>query len=141
MTIDYKSRLQALPGASQLTQQHDGWWMDAPRLDVQALANCMKEWEAHFSTMTGTVSANDEIEVIYHYYLDHQAYNFKVITRQNSLPTISLILPAANWIEREIMDLYRIEFKDHPNPKRLIRPAQIEPGLFREQGGAAEKRR
>ena len=141
MTIDYKSRLQALPGASQLSQRRDGCWMDAPHLDVQALAACMKEWEAHLSTMTGAVSANDEIEVIYHYYLDHQAYNFKVITRQNSLPTISLILPAANWIERDIMDLYRITFKDHPNPKRLVRTVQMEPGLFREKGGSAEKRR
>jgi hypothetical protein len=29
--------------------------------------------------------------------------------------------------------LYRVEFKDHPHPARLILPSQMEPGLFRAQ--------
>jgi NADH:ubiquinone oxidoreductase subunit C len=141
MTIDYKSRLENISGATELVKQRDGWWMLAPELDVLALAACMKEWEARLSTMTAAMLPDDESEVIYHYYLDHQAFNFKVSTQKSNLPSISSILPAADWIEREIQDLYRVEFKNHPHPNRLIRGAQMEAGLFREAGGAAGKNR
>jgi Ni,Fe-hydrogenase III component G len=141
MTIDFKSQLQGLPGAAELIQQRDGWWMAASTLDVLALAQHMKEWEARLSTITAAMLPGDETEVIYHYYLDHQVFNFKVPTHNNTLPSISPILPAADWIEREIQDLYRVKFTGHPHPNRLIRPVQMEPGLFREPGGASEKNR
>jgi Ni,Fe-hydrogenase III component G len=115
--------------------------MDAPNLDVLAAAELMQARQARLTTMTATMLPNEETEVIYHYYLDHQAFNFKRPTQQNTLPSISNILPAADWIEREIQDLYRVEFKNHPHPERLIRSAQLEPGLFREPGGAAGKNR
>ena len=50
-----------------------------------------------------------------------------------------MILPAAEWIEREIQDLFKVTFEGHPHPDRLIRPLQLEPGLFREPGGSASK--
>jgi NADH-quinone oxidoreductase subunit C len=138
MTNDLKAQLQTLPGATELIAQRDGWWMAAPALDVVALAWRMKEWGARLSTLTAAVLPGEETEVIYHYYLDHQALNFKVPTQGNRLPSISPILPSANWAEREIQDLYRVEFKGHPQPNRLIRPSQLEPGLFR-NGGAVKK--
>jgi NADH-quinone oxidoreductase subunit C len=141
MTPDYKSELEQLPGATAFVQQRDGWWMDAPDLDVQAAARRMLQWEAHFSTMTGAMLPHDETEVIYHFVLDHQVYNLRVVTHANHLPSISPILPAADWIEREIQDLYRVEFTGHPHPERLLRPIQMEPGMFREPGGAAGKNR
>lgn len=141
MVIDYKSQLQSLPGATSFVQQRDGWWMAAPDLDVVAVARCMKAWEARLSTITAAVLPGDETEIIYHYFLDHQAFNFKVSTQKNILPSITPILPAADWIEREIQDLFRVEFTNHPHPNRLIRSSQMEPGLFREPGGGAKKSR
>jgi Ni,Fe-hydrogenase III component G len=138
---DYRNELQSLPGATALVQQRDGWWMAASKLDVQALARCMKEWGARLSTITAAVLPADETEMIYHYYLDRQAFNFKVATFGNQLPSISPILPAADWIEREIQDLYQVVFIGHPHPDRLLRPLQLEPGFFRERGGAASKER
>ncbi len=139
--IDLKSKLQDLSGATVLIQQRDGWWMAAPALDVLAMARRMKEWGGRLSTITAAVLPGDETELIYHFYLDHQAFNFKVSTQEKAIPSISSILPAADWIEREIQDLYQVEFKDHPHPHRLIRPTQMEPGIFRERGGAAPKNR
>jgi NADH:ubiquinone oxidoreductase subunit C len=141
MVTDIKEQLQELPGATTLIQQLDGWWMAAPALDVLATARRMQEWGGRLSTMSAVALPGDETEVIYHYYLDHQVFNFKVTTQKNTLPSISLVLPAADWIEREIQDLYRVEFASHPHPDRLIRPPQLEPGFFREAGGAAEKAR
>jgi NADH-quinone oxidoreductase subunit C len=36
--------------------------------------------------------------------------------------TLVPIWPAANWLEREIFDLFGIVFRDHPNLKRILLP-------------------
>lgn len=136
---DYRKSIQSWPGATSLEQKNDGWWMTAPDLNVLEMAKQMKEWGARFSTMTGAMISDDETAVIYHYCLERVAYNFKAFTRGNQLPSISVVLPAAEWIEREIQDLFKVEFTGHPNPGQLIRPTQMEPGIFRQPGGAASK--
>jgi len=136
---DFNRLIQKWQGATALKEQRDGWWMIAPDLDVIEMATQMKEWEARFSTMTGSMLPNDETAVIYHFCLDNKAYNFKVSTRENTMQSISNILPAAEWVEREIQDLYKVQFKNHPHPDRIIRPLQMEPGLFRETGGKDRK--
>ena len=36
------------------------------------------------------------------------------------VPTLSKLWPIANWLEREVWDLYGIKFEGHPNLKRLL---------------------
>jgi NADH-quinone oxidoreductase subunit C len=42
------------------------------------------------------------------------------------VPTISGLWPAANWLEREVWDLFGIAFDDHPDPRRLLMPEDWE---------------
>jgi len=65
--------------------------------------------------------------------------NIKVRTRGNSIPSVTPILPSANWIERETHDLYAVEFPGHPHLDRFIRPPEMPVGFFREKGGQAGK--
>jgi len=47
----------------------------------------------------------------------------KIALRADELPaTLVPIWPAANWLEREIFDLFGITFRGHPNLKRILLP-------------------
>ena len=42
------------------------------------------------------------------------------INEKTTVPSIIKIYPSANWMEREVFDMYGIVFNDHPNLKRIL---------------------
>ena len=42
------------------------------------------------------------------------------IDEKKEVSSITKIFPSANWMEREVFDMYGVSFKDHPNLKRIL---------------------
>jgi NADH-quinone oxidoreductase subunit C len=74
--------------------------------------------------------AEPRFAVAYHLY--SLSYNhrlrIKVFLEEDDawVPTVSEVWKSANWMEREIYDLFGVDFANHPDLRRILMPADYE---------------
>ncbi len=107
-----------------------------PSLNVakdQLVAVCqfLKGAEGGAYTMLTDETATDypkrekRFDIVYH------LYSFKGNTRlrlrlqivaNEKVPSVTSVWPGANWMEREIFDMFGVTYEGHPDMKRLLLP-------------------
>ncbi|MDZ4764548.1 MAG: NADH-quinone oxidoreductase subunit C [Chloroflexota bacterium] len=80
----------------------------------------------YFNPQGGYDGRPERFAVSYHLY--SMLYNRRIRVKtfvaeeEPHVPTLTVVWPAANWLEREIIDMMGITFDGHPDPRRLLMP-------------------
>jgi len=88
---------------------------------------------ARMSIATG-IDTRTGVEMLYHMAFDKHDLVVTVRTMvekpELKMPTLTDIIPAANWIEREIHEMLGVDFIGHPGLERLLLPDDWEVGEY-----------
>ena len=108
----------------------------ASRDAVPAVAQALRDHRKLRFTFLAELTAVDffprepRFEIVYVLVSIEHRLRLRLKTRVSGddarIRTVSDIWPAANWLEREIWDLFGIVFDGHPDPRRLLMPEDWE---------------
>lgn len=92
--------------------------------DLPSVARYLfEELKARFCTASA-VDTRGGIEILYHFFFDEPSLMVSLRTLvpkpSPQIESIAPFLKGAEWIEREIADLFGARFVGHPDPRRLI---------------------
>ena len=100
---------------------------------VKVATYIFRELGARFNIATGLDTRSD-IEILYHFTVED--INFLISIRvklDKTKPEIDSLAPhfeAADWIEREIHELLGVNFKGHPDLRKLLLPENWPEGVY-----------
>lgn len=111
-------------------KHRDGYWIIVPDLDVRAMATFMRDNEVRLVTATVRREPSGGYRFIYHWDLEGSLMNVVTVVTSGQIASIADILPAADWVEREIRDYFALEFEGREGMPPLMLRDGDEPGLF-----------
>jgi NADH-quinone oxidoreductase subunit C len=107
-----------------------------PREDLPAIARTLKDRSGLAFDLLAEITAVDfwprepRFELVYILVSIPNRLRLRMKVRlpgaDPRVATMSGLWPAANWLEREVWDLFGISFDGHPDPRRLLMPEDWE---------------
>ena len=94
-----------------------------PESLVSIASYIFKDLKARFHTASG-VDTRVHIEVLYHFSIEDLDYlitlRVKLDKENPQVDSLTSVFKGAEWIEREIYELLGVDFKGHPDLRRLL---------------------
>jgi NADH-quinone oxidoreductase subunit C len=129
----YIASLQAaIPGSVEHVSYYVGdWTIVVPAANILAIARWLRETpEAAFDTCSDLTATDwppraERFDVVYCLYSIRHRQRVRVKARlADNTPIASVIpvWPSANWLEREVYDMFGITFAGHPDLRRILMP-------------------
>jgi len=92
-----------------------------------------KDLEARFNIASG-LDARFHTEILYHFTIEKInlliSLRVKLDKKNPKIDSLATSFKAADWIEREMAEMLGIQFKGHPNLKRLLLPSDWPEGVY-----------
>ena len=122
----------AVPGGvTQVSLYVGDWTVIVPAAKLLEVGRFLRETPEAGFDFCSDVTASDwpprpqRFDVIYCLYSTRHRKRVRIKVRaaeSDPVPSVSGIWPAANWLEREVYDLFGVNFTGHPNRKRILMP-------------------
>lgn len=133
--VNFETTLQRLGIGAGWERRGGSWWISPESPNPRAIAHIMIDNDARLVTVSSSENPEGEILLDYHWDLNGELVTIEIATKNKQIDTIADITPAADWVEREIHDYFKVEFPGRIDTKRLMTREGDPQGIFC-KGGA-----
>jgi NADH-quinone oxidoreductase subunit C len=108
------------------------WTIIVPATQIVTVAQSLRDApDARFDYLSDLTAvdwpprAQARFDVVYCLYstpLRHRVRLKVRVSESDPLPSVTGVWPAANWLEREVWDMFGVNFTGHPDRRRLLMP-------------------
>ena len=107
---------------------------------------CLKQ-EHHFDYLVDVTAVHwpdkeQQFEIVWILYsfVSNERVRLKAaLAEGESAPSVVSLYSSANWLEREVYDMFGIEFKDHPDLRRILMPDEWDGFPLRKEYGIVQQ--
>ena len=122
----------AIPGSvEQITLYVGDWSVIVPAARLLDVARFLRDAPEALFDFCSDVTASDwpprpqRFDIVYCLYSTTRRQRIRMKVRaaaSEPVPSVSTVWPAANWLEREVYDLFGVNFTGHPDRRRILMP-------------------
>jgi NADH-quinone oxidoreductase subunit C len=123
---------EAIPGSvSQVSYWVGDWTIIVPVSRLLQVARHLRDSPAAAFDMCSDVTATDwplrpeRFDLVYCLYSTRHHHRIRVKARAGEhepVPSMTDLWPAANWLEREVYDMFGVNITGHPDRRRILMP-------------------
>jgi NADH-quinone oxidoreductase subunit C len=123
----------AMPGSvAQISYWVGDWTIIVPAAQLLEVARHLRDAPDAAFDLCSDVTATDwpprlsgRFDVLYVLYSTRHRHRLRVktiVAESQPLPSVTSVWPSANWLEREIYDMFGVNFAGHPDRRRILMP-------------------